>query len=368
MGNQSCCAPKQPEDVKETILAPYSSDRPQHENMREVTVNSSLGEELQQPDSSFVASTRPTGSKLTEVGTERCLEMLEAKADSGMEAVRVHYGGMPLDELRAQSSPSIKKNKLFLGELDSDFKRTGYGVFYCEGYLFEGNWELNQLQGSGILVKDNHEVYKGEFVDGRIVEGRLYYPNGSTYEGTFDKHFLKSGQGKETSIDGSVYTGEFLEGLRHGQGELVGKDKSVLKGEFSRGYLAEGSCKSAEGSEYEGQFYKNKMHGTGELRHSNGTFFRGEFSRGYKTEGSLKFADGSEYVGQFYEDKRNGIGKFRNMDGSVYDGAFKDDQMHGDGNLLLPNGQIITGSWSNGALVVQLLVKNPIGWSLIGIK
>jgi hypothetical protein len=373
MGNQSCCAPKDQEEVKEanTIVTLYNSpEKPEHQNMRDATENSSLGEVLQESNSSFIASTRPTALQSTEVGTERCFEMLETKAASEMEALRVHYGGMSHDKLLERSSPSTKKNKLFIGELDTDFKRTGYGVLYCEGHLFEGNWEHNQLQGEGILIKDNHEVYIGKFVNKKIVKGRLNYPNGSTYEGKFDENLFKSGKGKEVSIDGSVYTGEFFDDLRQGQGQLTGKDKSVFKGEFWRGYKAKGSLKFADGSEYNGEFSKNKMQGTGNFKHTDGSVYVGEFIEG-KMHGAGKFRhiDGSEYVGHFIADKMHGTGKFRHIDGSVYDGAFENDKRHGKGKLLTSNGEIVTGEWSFGKLVKEFSVKNAIGRrTLIGIK
>ncbi|ACI60398.1 TPA: hypothetical protein VPF83_001584 [Streptococcus pyogenes] len=65
-------------------------------------------------------------------------------------------------------------------------------------------------------------------------EGKLVYPNGDIYEGTF-KNGLFEGKGTFTAKTGWLYNGEFHKGQANGKGVLKAKNNKVYKGIFKQG-------------------------------------------------------------------------------------------------------------------------------------
>lgn len=268
------------------------------------------------PDKYSSHSTRPTGLTLPELATERADEMLREVTSREIEVVRLKNGGKAIDELREFWSPSITKdNEVFIGELNTDFMRDGYGILYCESHLYEGYWRAERLNGKGMLIKDNLEVYKGRFRKGELSKGTLQTPSGYSYKGEF-KNFLQTGHGEERKSDGSVYVGAFAEGVRHGLGKVVFQDKS---------------------------------------------WFDGRFDGGNRVEGVFMFSNGSKYTGTWKQNKMHGTGKLMLIDGTVYMGQFMNGKKHGEGKLLKENGVVVIGNWSEDKLLSESYMQDAIG-------
>lgn len=53
-------------------------------------------------------------------------------------------------------------------------------------------------------------------------------------------------------------------------------------------------------------------------------------------------------------DKKSGFGKYRWANGTVYEGQFKNDNKHGEGKLLYPNGKISFFVWEKGEVIKKL--------------
>ena len=99
---------------------------------------------------------------------------------------------------------------------------------------------------------------------------------------------LAQGEGKLTYHDGTVYEGNFADGLRHGRGKLVEP------------------C----GDVYDGEWRKDKPHGQGRLTFGVGGFCEGEWSGGVMHGiGTKVEPDGSKYVGAFVNDAWHGAGR-----------------------------------------------------------
>ena len=101
----------------------------------------------------------------------------------------------------------------------------------------------------------------------------------------------RRGRHAHTYADGSTYTGDFVDGLRHGQGTYTW----------------------ADGGRYEGQWHEGKKHGQGEyfFKASESTFM-GRWSEGAFEEGEWVFSDGSSYRGPFADGKPTGEGTYTN--------------------------------------------------------
>jgi len=115
----------------------------------------------------------------------------------------------------------------------------------------------------------------------------------------------KDGFGQAALSDGSVYNGEFKDGLFNGQGTLT----------------------YANGDRYEGQFRDGKFNGHGQLDFAHHRQYVGEFKDGlYDGQGVLIYEDSSRYEGQFEEGRLNGTGVLTYADGKQYKGKFKDGE------------------------------------------
>lgn len=127
----------------------------------------------------------------------------------------------------------------------------------------------------------------------------MYQENGHQYKGRL-WNGMKNDKIAEYYYDEFLYTGPFVNDLRHGDGASV-----TTVGESSLNYV------------FEGSFKRDKRHGSGHLiiqdRRSGG-----------KDE---------KYSGTFLEDMFHGSGVHVNKAGDVYDGEFFRGKRHGVAKL-----------------------------------
>jgi hypothetical protein len=69
----------------------------------------------------------------------------------------------------------------------------------------------------GILYLRDGLLFKGEFLNGKMVEGILKYANGEEYTGPF-KNEKRDGYGIMKYNTGEQYCGDFLADLKEGKG------------------------------------------------------------------------------------------------------------------------------------------------------
>ena len=119
-------------------------------------------------------------------------------------------------------------------------------------------------------------------------------------------------RGVSTSIDGTVYEGQFSEDVRHGYGTLTRASRRYA-GQWDAGMMSgAGVLSESDGGEYEGLVYSGRRSGAGIQRES----------------------DGSVYSGEFFGGERHGIGRLRRR-GMVY-GVWEEDASWDGGRLVRP--------------------------------
>ena len=126
----------------------------------------------------------------------------------------------------------------------------------------------------------------------------------------------KSGEGKYTWQDGSVYEGTFDANLRHGHGVLT----------------------TAGGDSYDGGFERDKKSG----------------------EGKYTWANGDSYEGTYLDDMCSGKGKMTWSNGETYEGEFRFNTLNGEGTYTWPSGRVYQGVFENG-LIIRVDYDNGIG-------
>lgn len=112
----------------------------------------------------------------------------------------------------------------------------GYGKFvFDNGYIYEGDFVNNVLQGQGTLTLTNIGVYTGKFANGmRNGQGKFTFITNEIYEGGWVND-RKSGKGKEILANGGIYEGDLFDDNREGAGVFRFTDGSVYSGQFANG-------------------------------------------------------------------------------------------------------------------------------------
>ncbi len=91
-------------------------------------------------------------------------------------------------------------------------------------------------------------------------------------------------------------------------------------------------------------------HGRGKLTWANGDIFEGRYeSNGRSGYGQLiSNIDGYTHEGYYKDGMSHGEGKCSWNSGLKYEGRFANDCISGQGKIILPNGTIYEGAFSNG--------------------
>lgn len=119
-----------------------------------------------------------------------------------------------------------------------------------------------------------------------------------------------NGHAVELLPDGSIYAGEFTEGIRNGRGVMMMPGMRTYGGDWVQGaYHGYGVEDMAGRHVYQGQFLEGKRTGYG----------------------FMKYRNGNQYTGQWLGNETHGMGKETCIDGSSYEGQFKTGMRHGLG-------------------------------------
>lgn len=272
-------------------------------------------------------------------------EMFATPEDSGQHWLQMTIND---DWERAPEGPDMTEPAdlnlaKYLGTLDERGLPTGRGKLFSQDnqegisiYYF-GEFKNGKFHGRGRSVNIEHiELTKEE---------RNMLPK-NVYQWT----------GKEKLLQlGTVYEGNWEEGMMHGKGRLTSRDGSVYEGDFSMGQRT-GLAKmiSDEGYYfYTGEFEDGAYHGKGTLRSKAGDQFEGEFERGMMRQGKGKMVleEGFIYEGEIFDGAPSGYGKqYHPNKKEGYEGHFNDGEYQGRGKLLTPDGSFVEGTFDKGML------------------
>lgn len=117
--------------------------------------------------------------------------------------------------------------------------REGSGIFHhVDGSVIKGIWSNDsQIETLSITKRD----YGFKVFDNDKSKCRIKFPDDSVYVGQYDDHFRPNGRGKMKYIDGSIYDGQWVNGVRQGTGFLL----------------------KSNGNYYHGEWFADQMHGIG---------------------------------------------------------------------------------------------------------
>jgi hypothetical protein len=174
---------------------------------------------------------RVAASGERKIGTWKGGEVVDAKSEDGT----------PDANLALAATWKYEDGNRFVGQVNAEKKRHGFGVFYGpSGEISLGSWDNDGQQGLGAqIVNGGKTVLVGQFDAGNLVDGvymetggRLYlgelvnYDDGTFFTGTGAMVFLSSNE---------TYYGEFKKGHYHGQGAYYWPSGEYYNGKFEDG-------------------------------------------------------------------------------------------------------------------------------------
>ncbi len=112
----------------------------------------------------------------------------------------------------------------YTGDIIDGMKHDSSAKFeFTNGYVYEGSFIHNQIDGFGKLTIPKVGVYEGNFSNGqRSGEGTMTFSNGDVYTGNWDNDQM-SGSGTYTFANGDTYVGSFSGNMFNGSGTYTFK-------------------------------------------------------------------------------------------------------------------------------------------------
>ena len=258
--------------------------------------------------------------------------------------------------------------RVFKGEfvnnmLNGQGSETGYDENGNVVYVFEGEFEDDKYNGQGKLINydENGNVrstFEGEFKDGIYVRDN-FIVGIKISDFTYTSEWLNdepNGQGKAVYENGSVYEGEWKDGMKHGYGTNTDYDENgnvtyvydgELKNNYPNGYgKATGYDKNGNFMtwSYEGEWKNGDRNGQGT-------------ENSYNENGTVNYS----FNGEWKDGKQNGQGTetyyYENGKASgIYEGRWNKGKKDGSGVVTWcdENGNVMGTAnevWQNGEKV-----------------
>lgn len=127
------------------------------------------------------------------------------------------------------------------------------------GDVATGIFVDGKLEGPGTIACLEGEIQKGQFKEGRMIEGIRTYARGGQENGSFNEDNQLHGSGKRVLQDGTIEEGLFQNGKLEGQGKMQMPDGALTEiGIFKNGRLVQGKRIFDDGTFQEGEF-KGKL-------------------------------------------------------------------------------------------------------------
>ena len=242
-------------------------------------------------------------------------------------------------------------NGYYIGEVDADKKRHGYGAYYWnDGDRYEGQFWKNTFHGHGVYYYKNGNVYDGDWVSNqRTGEGTFSWASGDRYEGHFTEGKLDGYGVYYFHSSGSKYSGNFSMDKKSGRGVIVWGNGDRYEGDWlDDERTGVGTLVWTSGDKYEGRFLVNQMEGFGTYYYSNGNKYVGYWKNNNKHgKGTFYWTCGDKYEGDWTNDKRTGNGSYSWANGDRYIGSFDNGKCHGFGTYYWANGDKFVGQWEH---------------------
>ena len=175
-----------------------------------------------------------------------------------------------------------------------------------------------------------------------------------------DIDYASNRHGKRSLVvldDGSEYTGEWEDNLRHGHGThytSVGfytgdfvDDRYEGNGEFYLWHKETNCEQDGLWLLYTGEWADGRYHGNGILYYTDYGVYQGEFYKGMRCgQGTMCYPNKDTYTGSWVNDIRQGFGEYTKENGDVFEGKYENDMKNGEGVLhIVKSKRRLQGVW-----------------------
>lgn len=263
-------------------------------------------------------------------------QLFETKFQAKLSSIGELYSST-LEDIIPSSIKAIRHDVPFnnsFREVDNDNIHYKDEVKLKNGIIYKGGWNDSiKMEGKGIMILVNDQVLlEGNWKEGNFVYGRIYFKDGSYYEGEILGRLL-NGQGKFVNSNKEQYEGSFVNGFKEGQGCCHFEDGAIYIGEFKQDYLnGNGIMNWPNGTIYKGNFIHNVMEGNGEMTWDNGCKYNGSFINNWPDgEGTFAWPNGVVYIGQYQRGKKEGKGEYQlnkiSIKGTWSNGCFEEKRL-----------------------------------------
>ncbi len=169
---------------------------------------------------------------------------------------------------------------------------------------YSGHWSGGEPFGSGFLAHKDGRKFEGSFVK-FSGSGRIQYPNGDSYWGTWDASFKRTGKGRVVFTNGDTYDGEWVADLRHGNGTQTYKSGRMFSGIWESGSWKRGKLVLQSGESYVGDFKIGNYEGNGVYVWKNGDRYEGEWKSGlFQGRSRLTFGNNRPQQDGYWENNK----------------------------------------------------------------
>ena len=191
----------------------------------------------------------------------------------------------------------------------------------------------------------------------RISNSSFRFKNGDRYVGELIQN-KPNGEGRFTSAKGVSYLGYWKNGNPNGMGtEIYPDHKGKFQGEYENGVkTGYGKITFEDGSIYEGSMINNDVEGYGILFWPDQKVYRGLWKANKMSgKGKMEWPNGMYYEGQYENDMKHGFGVLSWGKGKkrLYAGFWKNGKFHGKGMMRNEKGVEFQGLWNDGKLVMK---------------
>lgn len=277
--------------------------------------------------------------------TEKEKTIIDSKSDIKKETSKSRN----ITSLRLENQPRNRSLSLINSNSPNNFFHKSHNSLKTNEDLIKSTIGISEKRSLPPIYFANGSIYIGEWKNGlKEGHGVLAWPDGSRYEGSFvnDK---ANGFGKLTHAEGDIYEGMWSEDKANGEGTYLYSDGRIYKGDWLNDKQhGKGLEIWPDGVKYQGDFAEGKKHGQGKLCFADGSVYEGDFIFNEIEGFGVHLSTDKIYEGHWKCNKMNGKGKLRYQDGRVLEGNFQDDLLEGLGRLMLKDGRQYIGEFKEG--------------------
>lgn len=256
----------------------------------------------------------------------------------------------------------VKENReVYVGHF-IESKPNGILTFYKnETVYYKGEWKDGTFNGFGTLYKEDGGVSKGIWENGNLTQtDKTVQTSKGVYSGGILNN-LSEGYGVMKYNNGSYYKGIWQKGKWNGEGVFISNRKDSITGNWQEGKLEGFGLFKSPLFLYEGDWRENKPNGIGYIVYADSTFYTGIWIEGKKAGyGDIVYSNNDSYFGEWKEDEPDGIGRYYYSNGDRYNGEWKGGLQHGAG-IYTSKHFSYEGYWTEGWINGEGKITYPNG-------